>query len=276
MGSKASKIKRPTPTKTKTTIVPAPRLPQEIVDEILDRLATNSDFRSLRSCALVSKSCVPSCRRLLFHTVVFTRVAMERWLERFPVPEESPAHLIKDLYVWIGGADYYVPDKFFEYAPWFTNAKSLSLLGYKGVVMMQRPSRWRSPQSVTSLTVKTGLISLVEIRNIMAELPNLDSLWLSGTLFVDRRVPQGFGTILRGRFGGRLRLCNKYAGEYVTNMLLEIPTGIHFTESQIECPHSFLPSSVRLLEACGNTLVRLSVSYMIDFERESHSLPSWL
>ena len=195
----------------------------------------------------------------------------ERWLDRFPLPEESPAHLVKDLYVWIG-AHYYVPDKFFEYTLWFTNAKSLSLLGYKGVVMMQRPSLWRSPQSVTTLTVKTGWISLVEIRDIMAQLPNLDSLWLSGALFADGRVSQGIGTVLRGRFGGKLRLCNRYAGEHVTNMLLEIPTGVHFTEFQIECPRKLLPSNARLLEACGNTLVRLS--YMVDFERESHSFSS--
>jgi len=283
MGSKASKTRRPTSAKCPTPVecpvyakaetVIVPRLPQEIIDEILNYLGATdlADPRrswSLRSCALVSKSWVPSCRQLLFHTVVFTRVAMERWLERFPVPEESPAHLVKDLYVWIG-ARYYVPDKFFEYTPWFTNAKNLSLLGYKGVVMMERPSLWRSPQSVTSLTVKTGWVCLVEIRDIMAELPNLDSLWLSGPLLVDGRVSQGIGTALRGRFGGKLRLCNRYAGESVTNMLLEIPTGIHFTEFQIECPRVLLPSNVRLLEACGKTLVKLS--YMVDLERKSHS-----
>ena len=265
MGSNTSRTRRPTTVKTQAVVVS--RLPQEIIDEILGRLATDSDFRSLRSCALVSKSWVPPCRRFLFHTVVFTRVAMERWLERFPVPEESPAHLVKDLYVWIGAHHYYVPDKLLEYTPWFINATSLSLLGYKGVVMMQKPSLWRSPQSVTSLTIKTGVISLMEIRDIMAELPNLDSLWLSGALFVDRRVSQGVGTVLRGRFGGKLRLCNRYAGEFVTNMLLEIPTGIHFTEVQIECPRKLLPSTVRLLEACGRTLVRLS--YMVDFKGKS-------
>jgi len=274
MGTKPSKPNRPTSAKHSTLVGPkaVPRLPQELIDEILNHLAPshNSDFRSLRSCALVSKSWVRACRRLLFHTVVFTRVGMERWLERFPVPEESPAHLIKHLYVWIG-AYHYVPDKFYQYTPWFTNAENLSLLGYKGVRLLQEPSPWRSPQSVTSLTVKTGLVTLVEIRDIMGQLPNLDSLWLSGLLV--GRVSPGIGTVLKGRFGGKLRLCRRYTSECITSMLLEIPTGIHFTEFQIESARRDLPSNVKLLEACGRTIVKLS--YMVDFERESHSF-SWL
>ena len=290
MGSKVSKTKRPTPVKSKTQTALASKLPQDIIDEILDHLVTRldssnpkfreldiaSNLRSLRSCALVSKPWVPSCRRRLFHTIVLTPFTMTKWLEKFPVPEESPAHLVKDLYVWVAKPpDYYVPDKFFEYTPWFANANSLTLLGCKDAAMRQRPLFWRSPRSITSLAIKTSWISLLEIRDIMAELPNLDSLWLSGALDEDGRRFQRIGTILRGRFSGKLRLCYTAAGESVTNMLLEIPTGIHFTEFQIECPRSFIPSNIRFLEACSNTLVRLS--YMVDFERKSHSLswPSW-
>ena len=268
MGPKASKTKRPTSAKHSTLVKPkaVPRLPQELIGEILNNLAPNSDFQSLRSCALVSKSWVQTCRRRLFHTVVFTRMGMRRWLERFPAPEESPAHLIKHLYVWVG----IVPDRFYEYTPWFTNAKRLSLLGYGGIRLLQEPSRWRSPQSVTSLTISTGLVTLMEIRDIMMQLPNLDSLWLSGPLI--GVVSPGIGTILKGKFGGELRLSSRYTGESITNMLLEIPTGIHFTEFQIESPRMDLPSNVKLLEACGKTIVKLS--YMVDSERESHSF-SW-
>jgi len=281
MGSNTSGTKRPTsakphsrvehPTPVKTQAVVVPRLPQEIIDEVLGHLTPDSDRLALQSCALVSKSWAPSCQRLLFHTVIFVTLSMEKWLERFPLPEKSPAHLVKNLYVWIG-AFHYVPDRFFEYTPWFTNLESLSLMEYKGIPMLRSPSLWRSPRSVTSLTVKTELLTLVEIRDIIAELPNLNSLWLSGALVgVYRRVSRGVGTVLRGRFGGKLRLCNGYAGESVTNMLLGVPTGIHFTEFQIECPRKLLLSNVRLLEACGNTIVRLS--YKINFERMSHSSP---
>jgi hypothetical protein len=89
MGSKTSKAKRPTSAKPKTVV--APRVPQEIIDEILDHLALDSDFESLRSCALVSKSWVPSCRRHLFHTILFASWDMIRWLKMFPVPRRVPA-----------------------------------------------------------------------------------------------------------------------------------------------------------------------------------------
>jgi len=55
----------------------------------------------------------------------------------FPVPEESPVRLVKDLHVWTGWP-LNVPDNFFEYTPWFTNVKRLTLLGYKSVLMTMR------------------------------------------------------------------------------------------------------------------------------------------
>jgi len=172
--------------KPKTQTALTPRLPHEIIAEVLDHLATNSS--SLRSCPLVSKSWVSSRRQLLFHTVVFTKVAMERWLEMFPVPEESPACVAKDLSVQTGW-----PHQFFEYTLFRWDIAALQRI------------RWRG----------------------------------------------------------------------VTNMLLEIPTGIHFTELQMERSRNFLSSNVRLLEACGHTLVRLS--YMVDSEHKfySFSWPSW-
>ena len=45
----------------------------------------------------------------------------------------------------------------------------------------------------------------------------------------------------------------------VINMLLEIPSGLHFSELEIDCTYDRLPSSaVKLAEACGETLVKLS------------------
>ena len=105
----------------------------------------------------------------------------------------------------------------------------------------------------------------------MAELSNLDTLWLSWSLYVDIRVSQGIGTTLRERFDGKLRLCNRYAaaGECVANMLLGVPTGRYLTKPQIECLCKLLPSDMRLLEACGNTLVMLSC--VVGFRRKFYS-----
>ena len=261
MGSKVSKAKvstenRPIPTKTKPVTVP--RIPQDIIDEILDHLASDSDFGSLRACALVSKSSVQPCRRHLFRTVVFNSTHMDRWLKTFPVPEESPAHHVKDLRICVGG-DSRVHERFFKHTRWFTGAHRMYLAGYGGRPLFQETQNWTLPQSVTSLAIDTGVMTLVHVRDIMAQLPNLGDLTLSGSLVaVDGRELLGIGTVLKGRFAGQLILSSECVGRGAIDMLLEIPTGLHFTEVRICCTREHLPSAVRLVEACYKTLVKLS------------------
>ena len=101
----------------------------------------------------------------------------------------------------------------------------------------------------------------------MAQLPNLDELLLSGPLdAIERRGLPGIGTVLRGRFGGKLLLTEGHADEGVINMLLEIPSGLRFTEVQIHCTHECLLPVVRLAEACNKTLVKLSYSVILHCE----------
>ena len=284
MGSRLSKAKvpnerPPTPAATLPPIPPplkieavvtGPRIPQDIVNEIADHLAIDLDFQSIRACALVSKSSARACRRHLFRIVAFTPRNVDRWFKTFPVPEESPAHHVRDLRVWIGG-DGCVPEKFFKYTPWFTNVEKISLFGHGGVPLLRRTSLWRLPQSATSLTIDTSVVTLVQVRDIMAQLPNLDDLLLSGSLVaLDRRELPGIGTIVKGKFGGRLNLSGECAGEDVINMLLEIPSGLGFTEMQVCCMRMGLPSTFRLAEACSKTLVKLS--YMVTFRGRSHLL----
>jgi len=259
MGSESSKARRATAVKTEKIIpagtepVTVPRIPQEIIDEILDHLAADSDLTSLRSCVLVSKSWVPSCRRHLFHTVHFTPATTSRWLKMFRVPEKSPAHYVKDLRVSTGNSDRL----FLKYTPWFTRVERITLLGDGGWT----PTCWRLPQSITSLTMKTDTSTLVQVTNIMAQLPNLDSLSLSGVLVpVDKTRLARIGSTLKGRFGGRLQLTEGYAGRDTLNMLLEIPTGLRFTEVYICGMRGCLLSTVRLAEACRTTLVKWTSS----------------
>ena len=150
MYSAAPEVKRPASAGAKAVIIP--RIPQEIVDEIPGHLSTESNLRSLQTCALVSKSWAQSCRRRLFHTTFFTSRDVDRWLKTFPVPEESPACHVKHLQIKIGSSDR-VPDEFFEYAPHFTNVKRISLLGHMEAPSSLRPSSWKLPQFITSLTI---------------------------------------------------------------------------------------------------------------------------
>ena len=212
--------KRSTPVKTKISNVPG--IPQEIVDEILDHLATNLGIKSLRPYALVSRSWVPSCRRHLFRSVVFHSKNMDKWLKMFPVPEESSAHYhVRCLGFWIRGT-YSIPEQFLNYTPWSPNAERISLLGSGRHPLLRTPSFWRLPQSVTAFIIGADVFNLVQVRDIMAQLPNLDDLQLSGSLIaVDGGMFPRIGTSLRGRFGGRLSLAGGYCDKSVMDMLLE-------------------------------------------------------
>ena len=265
MGSKTSKVRRPTPTKTKTVVIPI--IPHDVINEILDYLATDSDFRPLRACALVSRSWVQPCQRRLFHTIIFAPWNVGKWLKTFPARERSHVwHLVRHLHLRIGMVTR-IPKKFFECIPWFTDVDRMTFsgsggvpLGYGGFSSSSEPSSWNLPRSVTSLTITTDVITLVQVREIVAQFPNLDDLALSGFFApVDKRQLPGIGTVLKGRFSGRLMLHDVCVSEDVINMLLEIPSGLRFTDLEIHCTHNRLPSSaVRLAEACCKTLVKLS------------------
>lgn len=193
---------------------------------------------------------------------------MKGWLKAFPVPEEGPAHHVRDLRVWIRG-QVYVPDEFLEHILWFTNVEKVSLLGYEGSLPSPFRSVWRLSQSVTSLVANTDAFSLVGIRDLLAQLPNLDDLSLSGHL-AGNRAPPGIGTVKMGRFSGRLQLLEGPAHEDIMNMLLEAPTGLRFSEVEICCTYKRLAPTARLVEACAATLVRLS--YAISIHGKSLSL----
>ena len=250
---------RPTPQMhAETEMAIIPRMPQEVIDEILGHLTPDSDHGSLQSCALVSRLWVPSCRRRLFHTVTFTWSGMERWYKTFPVPEEGPARLVRNLRFRIGGCDY-APEEFFEHTPWFTNVERVTLLSHQGKSQPLWISwYWRFPQSATSLSISADSITVAQMLDIMVRLPSLDNLSLSGTSILYGIVPQGTGTDPRWRFGGKLQLHGIYADPCVTSVLLKIPTGLRFTEVEICCIRNSLLSTVKLVEACRKTLTKLS------------------
>ena len=185
---------------------------------------------------------------------------MLRWLETFPVPENSPAHFVRHLHLSIGeygGA----PEKFFEYIPWFTDVEKATLLNYEDFGLLWIPPFWRLPQSVTSLTIGPYTHGgLMRVRDIMSQLPNLDDLSLSWSYPERRdRALLGTGRVLRGRFGGKLELLRGCAGDPdVVDMLLEIPTGLHFIEVNIQNTHECLFSAVTLANVCAETLVKFS------------------
>jgi len=259
-----------------------PAIPLDIVNEIADHLASDSDFRSIRAiraCALVSRSWVQPFQRHHFRVISFDSRSVDRWIKTFPVPEESPACHVRDLRVWIEVGSRAL-EKCAEYTPWFTNVEKLSLLGDGGLPLLRGSSFWRLPESVTTLAIDMGKITLVQVRGIMAQLPNLDNLILSAAESlsrVDTRELSGIGTVLQRSFRGRLVLYNGFVDEDVINMLLETPSGLRFTEVQIHCfTPERLPSAVRLTEACSRTLEKLSYKVTSQCKPPPFFYSSWL
>ena len=155
----------------------------------------------------------------------------------------------------------------------------MSLFGYGGVPQYYRRfvaswelSFWKLPRSVSSSTIDTGAANLVQVRDIMAQLPNLDELLLSGASREGRNNLPRIGTVPNERFGGRLKLRVEYTGEDIINRLLEIPSRLHLAELVIYCGKSRLPIwAVRLAEACGKTLVKLS--HTVELHCKFYSFP---
>ena len=269
MDSETTEETHPAPAETTTIAVPTiSGLPQDLIDEILNHLSSGkkSNFKlSLQSCALISKSWLVPCRRHLFRTILFTWRRVGAWLEMFPAPEKSPAYYVKELRFWSPGWRFGAPETFFDYIPWFTNA---TLISWRGEAELRPFLRILSlgslSQSVTSLTVEMSTISVLQIRDVIARLHNLDDLKLTGSLVA---LDDGFrlrelGLPLRGKFRGQLTLLKEHVDGDIVDMLLDIPTGLHFTELHIHGAKQNLYSAVRLSEACGKNLTKLT--YALD------------
>jgi len=77
----------------------SPALPQEILDLIIDHL--HDERVTLKTCCVVSKSCVPRTRKHLFAHVEFHHLnsPIGLWKKVFPDPSNSPAHHTHSLHV---------------------------------------------------------------------------------------------------------------------------------------------------------------------------------
>lgn len=186
----------------------------------------------------------------------------------FPVPEASPAHHVRELRFWCGWS-FDAPDKFFEYIPWFTSVRKVLWSGQAELEPLCRIlSSGRLSHSTTSLAIHMDSVTVLQIRDVMEQLPNLTDLSLSGSLVkVDKDILQGVGRGLRCKFGGQLRLLKGHVDADIVNMLLEVPAGLHFTEVYIHSPNECLRPTLMLTEACGESLAKLT--YTVDDYSES-------
>ena len=177
-----------------------PTIPLDVIEEILHRVARDPDsILTIRSCSLISKSWVTPSQQRLFHTVSFIKGDTVKWLQAFPMSEWSPAHHVRDLHFSLGG-QYRVPDEFLGVAQWFTNLRKLTVSGkdvlLRAVGARRVIARFQEPQPLAPNTVTA---TLLQVRDFMKHIPNLNDLTLVGSFgTMGRSSSQGIGTVLRG------------------------------------------------------------------------------
>ena len=97
------------------------------------------------------------------------------------VAPSVPGYHVWNLWLLLTGCRS-VPRQFFERIQWFTILKRINVLSNGG----NRPRRMLSfvgfPESVTSLDVNAIAITILQLRDAMVQLPNLNNLTLSGAL----------------------------------------------------------------------------------------------
>ncbi|KAF9651761.1 hypothetical protein BDM02DRAFT_545651 [Thelephora ganbajun] len=253
MGRAFSKLTRSTQTAA------GPRVPHELVDEVLDHLA--DDTATLRSCSLVAKSWIHPSRRCLFNSVFFTASDITKWKKTFPNPEDSPAGHVRDLSFCFIEPE--VPIDFADRIPYFSNVQKLALIGRVATdpgfisVLGQLPPSTRSVDITFSKVINANVISVIR------QLPNLDNLSLMSTEW-GGPIPPGTGELIKSRLSGRLRLRRQFAHRDILNTLMEVPTGLRFTEVEIrDARMDCFTATLDLVKACQDTLTRLHFSTLV-------------
>ncbi|KAF9646910.1 hypothetical protein BDM02DRAFT_2861371 [Thelephora ganbajun] len=255
MGSISSKPSLRFRLQSSSDVSKTPRLPQELLDEIMDHLA--DDFISLRRCSTAARTFVPPCRRHLFRRVVFRPHNLPTWKTTFPDPSTSPAAYTHEMRIHFASD---VPTQLAEYMPYFFNVRDLTLIGGRCENRDWVSSIGRLPASIRSLTMKFVSVTNAQVLEIMEQLPNLDDFSLC--TFKGGDFTAGAGEILRGRYGGKLDLLlmeDFHAS--IVRSLLKAPEGLGFKSIKAFCnTGDDFPLYVDLVATCRDTLVNLDIS----------------
>ena len=240
-------------------VVENPRVPQELVDEVLDHLA--NDMATLRSCSLVTKAWIYSSRRHLFNTIFFTPNGITKWNRSFPIPEDSPARLVRDLSFCFVEPD--VPIDFADRIYHFSNVQNLTLIGRTAIDPGFIDALGQLPPSTRSVDITFAEVLTAHIISVMRQLPNLDNLSLMSTK-LGGPIPPGTGKLIQCRLSGKLRLRRQSAHQDLLDMLTEVPVGPQFAEVEIrDARMECFPATLKLVRACQDTLTKLHFSTIV-------------
>jgi len=209
-------------------------LPPEMLDHIADQI--RDDPTTLKTWCLASKSWIHRTRKLLFAHISFnTSTWVESWKNAFRDPTNSPAHHTRSLNVITDGWDN----------------DRISLAQLHGL----------SP-ALRSLYVFFVSLPDSEIFGLVCSFPLLEDLAL---VFLDPRRRAWGGEWIppstSPRLTGSLELETPFEGiQSITNRLLDLQNGIHFTRIAVQwLSEQDVKSTTDLVSRCTATLQFLEI-----------------
>ncbi|KAI0330104.1 hypothetical protein GY45DRAFT_787677 [Cubamyces sp. BRFM 1775] len=266
------------------------RLPQEIIDEIIDAVGSERDTRTLRSCALTCISWVPRARRHLFSTVTLTEPSSVRaFVGRLHSPPPRirlrpnllppVGHLVRHLCLGVPIAPNSRQDarryEFSFYTIEDINPSLMPNLTTLSIAEIPEPHFYASAvqwlcqgfKSVRTLRLSKGILAPETLTRILGGFPRLSSLQLTYPEAYRDRV----GIRLIGDGIPRVRLRHN-----VQHLVLGVPDlpvvewlvqhgGLARTQlaslSLLFQPQDDLQAVQAMMHHSGRTLTELSVGY---------------
>ena len=251
------------------TSMSKPRLPEELLDHIVDFL--HDEEYALKNCSLVSKPWISRARKHLFASIKFRpEKNLGLWKETFPDPSTSPACYARTLII---GCSHLITAADVEAGGWIRGFSQVVHLEVGGERLDTREStvpllalRGLSP-FVKSLRVDFVVLPYPPALDLILSFPLLEDLAIEayGKSIDDADYPYGFPTVVHPStpppFTGYLDLFLRGGMEYIVYRLLSFPGAVRFRKLTLKwCHGEDISLTVRMVEECSLTLESLDIT----------------
>lgn len=244
------------------------KLPQEIVDEVIDNLAF--DFVTLKSTSLVRKSWTHRSRRRLFYFIPINSLRrLEQWSLSISSDPNGIASYPRIVLLALDTRKSWVEpinlDKFYDHFRSFSAVERLVISGlemakFDAVSIPRYFGNFMA--TVRSLELRTAVGSPAAFVSFICAFPLVDDLAIE----FPRNVTAGGwnqGEVMQlataPNFGGNLRLLDMFHESYpLVNLLCTLPLPFH-TISVSSRDAGGLPQLAKLTSKCGKTLRSLHI-----------------
>ena len=245
--------------------MPTPRLPEELMDSIVDLL--RNDRKALKICCLVSKSWIPRARTHLFTDIEIPTVTrLQSWKTTFSDPNTSPARYTKFLYVKCPQAVAVADREEGGWIPTFSRVECLSIFipclraGEPAISLL--PFHGFSPV-IKSLSLENYSLPSSQIFNLAYSFRLLEDLSLFTSTDLSTHEDGGFDEKpipIQPPLTGSLTLSAQDGAHLIVSRLLSLPDGLRFRELNLGCNYEEdTLSMTTLVERCCSTLESLAI-----------------